>query len=97
MEPAKSECAYEAAPGDDERTKKQTWLVETGQSKGHGKGACKRSDSTRGWHCSSCKVYGFGFRPVCFACKQGKGGKRVAAQAKLSDKIDQNQTFARDR
>eukprot|EP00971_Amphidinium_carterae_P191574 3801604-Amphidinium_carterae.1 len=40
------------------------------------RGGGRRSDSFDGWHCSSCNFYNFGFRPVCFACKQAKTGKK---------------------
>eukprot|EP00971_Amphidinium_carterae_P170065 3369681-Amphidinium_carterae.1 len=41
----------------------------------HGKksrGGGKRAGSSNGWSCKSCN---FGYKPVCFACKQAKAGK----------------------
>eukprot|EP00971_Amphidinium_carterae_P001947 38881-Amphidinium_carterae.1 len=55
---------------------------QTGQkpNKGTGKGARRgggRRNATKsdGWQCKYCDFYNFGYRPVCFKCKETKGPK----------------------
>eukprot|EP00971_Amphidinium_carterae_P015275 301366-Amphidinium_carterae.1 len=44
-------------------------------NKGQGKGICRgggwqKSDKSDGWYCKHCEFYNFGYRPVCFKCKE---------------------------
>eukprot|EP00971_Amphidinium_carterae_P338174 6475402-Amphidinium_carterae.1 len=41
------------------------------------RGGGKRADNSAGWYCKSCNFYNIGYRPVCFACKQVKAGKKA--------------------
>eukprot|EP00971_Amphidinium_carterae_P187914 3730085-Amphidinium_carterae.1 len=46
-------------------------------NKGSGKGGGKRnSDKSDGWYCKHCEFYNFGYRPVCFKCKEVKAPKK---------------------
>eukprot|EP00971_Amphidinium_carterae_P212636 4220125-Amphidinium_carterae.1 len=40
--------------------------------RGLGKRNASKSD---GWHCTHCEFYNFGYRPVCFKCKEAKDPK----------------------
>eukprot|EP00971_Amphidinium_carterae_P037718 742040-Amphidinium_carterae.1 len=44
-------------------------------SKGDGKGTRRgggrrNADKSDGWYCKHCEFYNFGYRPVCFKCKE---------------------------
>eukprot|EP00971_Amphidinium_carterae_P185304 3679514-Amphidinium_carterae.1 len=59
----------EAARGHADQAGKQTCK---GTRRGGGKGNADKSD---GWHCKHCEFYNFGYRPVCFKCKEVKDPK----------------------
>eukprot|EP00971_Amphidinium_carterae_P294289 5843265-Amphidinium_carterae.1 len=49
-------------------------------SKGDGKGTRReggkrKSDKPDGWRCKHCEFYNFGYRSVCFKCKEVKDPK----------------------
>eukprot|EP00971_Amphidinium_carterae_P200044 3970282-Amphidinium_carterae.1 len=46
------------------------------ESKGKGKGGGKRANKSDGWDCKHCDFYNFGYRPLCFKCKEQKPPKK---------------------
>eukprot|EP00971_Amphidinium_carterae_P248009 4924452-Amphidinium_carterae.1 len=47
-----------------------------GKSTGtHRVGGRRNVDKSEGWHCVHCEFFNFGYRPVCFKCKEAKAPK----------------------
>eukprot|EP00971_Amphidinium_carterae_P240607 4776634-Amphidinium_carterae.1 len=55
---------------------------DKGAGKGAHRGGGKRNATkSDGWQCKFCDFYNFGYRPVCFKCKETKAAKEVGPGA----------------